>query len=322
MGAGFDLKRLQHFVLLAEELNFTRAADRASLSQTAFSRSIQVLESGFTVSLFDRGTRSVRLTAAGQQLLAKARYLLAQSRDLVREVDDIANAQGGELSFGASQMAIDSVVSSALPTLMQRSPRLKVNVEVSHWRLLKQHLEQERIEFFVSYPGLLRHDPDFVVTPMPSVPSSVFCRAQHPLLSRGEPPRPHDLPSYPWASVQLRDRANVDMRTLFGVPVDKPLPLALACDNLLLLRQSVLGSDMLLFTWSSWLNTDVQQGLIVDLGRQLRPALPKRTWQIECAIVRLAGRTVSPAARRLIELMQRQAEAFPGRAPGRRSKST
>lgn len=313
MRAGIDLKRLQHFVLLAEELNFTRAAAHANLSQTAFSRSIQTLESGFTVGLFDRGTRSVRLTAAGQQLLAKARHLLAQSRDLVREVDDIANAQGGELSFGASQMVIDSVVSNALPTLMQRSPRLKVNVEVTHWRLLLEHLEQERIEFFVSYPGLLRHDADFAVTPMPPVPSSVFCRAGHPLLNRGHAPRPHDLPSYPWASVQLRERASVDMRTLFGVPVDAPLPLALACDNLLLLRQSVLGSDMLLFTWDSWLNTDVQQGLIVDLGRQLSPALPKRTWQIECAIVQLAGRTVSPAAQGLIQLMRQQAEALPGR---------
>lgn len=320
MSAGFDLRRLQHFVFLAEELNFTRAAARANLSQTAFSRSIQVLEAGFTVSLFDRGTRSVRLTAAGQQLLAKARRLLTQSRDLVREADDIANAQGGELSFGASQMTIDAVVSSALPKLMQRSPRLKVNVEVSHWRLLKQHLEQESIEFFVSYPGLLRHDPDFVVTPMPSVPSSVFCRAQHPLLTRGEPPRPHELPSYPWASVQLRDRANVDMRTLFGVPVDAPLPLALACDNLLLLRQAVVGSDVLLFTWCSWLKPDVQQGLIIDLGRQLHPTLPEQTWQIECAIVQLAGRTVSPAARRLIDLMLQQVQVLPGPPLGRRRK--
>jgi hypothetical protein len=90
-----------------------------------------------------------------------------------------------------------------------------------------------------------------------------------------------------------------------------PLPLALACDNLLLLRQSVLGSDMLLFTWCSWLNADVEQGLIADLGRQLRPALSKKNWQIECAIVQLAGRTVSPAARRLIELLQQEVIAPP-----------
>lgn len=303
MRASIDLKRLQHFVLLAEELNFTRAADRANLSQTAFSRSIQALESGFSVRLFDRGTRSVRLTSAGQQLLVKARRLLAQSRDLAREVEDIGDAQGGELSFGASQMTIDSVVTSALLPLMQRSPRLKVNVEVSHWRLLQQHLEQERIEFFVSYPGLLKHNPDFVVTPMPSVASSVFCRPQHPLLAGGEPPRPHALARYPWASVQLRDRANADMRRLFGVPAEAPLPLALACDNLSLLRQSVLGSDVILFTWCSWLDADIQQGRIIDLGRRLRPTLPRSAWRIECAIVHLAGRTISLAGRRLIGLM-------------------
>jgi DNA-binding transcriptional LysR family regulator len=303
MHAGIDLKRLQHFVFLAEELNFTRAADRANLSQTAFSRSIQALEGGFQVGLFDRGTRSVRLTAAGRQLVPKARHLLLQSRDLVREAHDISNAQGGELSFGASPMTIDSVVSRALPTLMQQSPRLKVNVEMSHWRLLQQHLEQERIEFFVSYPGLLRQNPDFVVTPLPPMPSSVFCRPQHPLLARGEPPRPRDLAAYPWASVQLRDRADSDMRNLFGVPADAPLPLALTCDNLPLLRKSVLGSDTILFTWCSWLEADIQQGTIVDLGRLLQPALPQRSRQIECAIVQLAGRTATAAARRLIELM-------------------
>ena len=320
MRTGVDLKRLQHFVLLADELNFTRAAERANLSQTAFSRSIQVLEAACAVSLFDRGTRSVQLTAAGRQLLAKARPLLMQSRDLMREVDGIADAQGGELSFGASQMTVDSVVSGALLTLMQRSPQLRVNVEVSHWRLLQQHLEQERIEFFVSYPGLLQHAPEFVVTPLPSVPSSVFCRPQHPLLTRSEPPRAEELSRYPWASVQLRDRAAVDMRALFGVPAGEPLPLSLACDNLSLLRQSALASDTLLFTWCSWLDEDVRQGRIVDLGRQLRPALTRRTWQIECAIVQLAGRTVSPAAQRLIDVMLQQVQALPAPAPDRKRK--
>jgi DNA-binding transcriptional LysR family regulator len=317
MRADIDFRRLQHFVCLAEELNFTRAADRAKLSQTAFSRSIQVLESGFNVALFDRGTRSVQLTAAGRQLLGKAKYLLAQSRDLIREVGDIASADGGELCFGASLMAIDTVVGQVLPTLMQLRPRLKVKVEASHWRLLQQQLEQERIEFFVSYPGLLRHNPDFMVTRLPSVASSVFCRAQHPLLDKGSALNPMDIGRYPWASVQLRDRANVDMRKLFGVPADAPLPLALECNDLSLLRQTVLGSDMMLFTWNSWLQSDVQSGLIANLGKVLQPTLEDRAWNIECAIVQMADRTPSPAADSLIELIKQK---FPGTAdrPGTR----
>ena len=304
MHALMDLKRLSHFVLLAEELNFTRAADRANLSQTAFSRSIQTLETMFGLALFDRGTRTVKLTYTGKQLVVKARALLAQSHDLMREVDDFATIQSGQLSFGASTMTIDSVVGLALPSLMQQRPHLQVNIEVSHWRLLQQHLEQERIEFFVSYPGLLRKNSRFVVTRLPPIPSSVFCRPQHPLLAEGQSPKATDLARYPWATIQLRDNADADMRRLFGVPADKPLPLALTCDSQSLLREAVLTSDKLLFTWSGWITQDIHARELVDLGALLRPTLPQRAWLIECAIIQLAGRTPSPAARRLIELIK------------------
>jgi DNA-binding transcriptional LysR family regulator len=302
MNAGIELKRLQHFVLLAEECNFTRAAERANLSQTAFSRSIQAFEDRLAVRVFDRGTRSVRLTAAGQQLLDKARRLLSQARDLGREMDGIANADGGELSFGASQMAVDWGIKNLLPVLMRQSPLLTIHVEVSHWRLLQQHLEQERIEFFASYVGAFAQHSDFA-----AIPSSIFCRPGHPLARVGIQPRPQDLPKFRWVSVQLRDDAKERMSALFGIPADAPLPLALTSDNLPLLREAVLSSDMLLFTWSSWLSDDLANGNIVDLGQLLRPALPQNARQIDFAIVQLQGRTASPAAQRMIKLITENA---------------
>lgn len=303
MSAEFDLKRLRHFVLLAEERNFTRAAERASLSQTAFSRSIQGLEERFGVRIFDRGTRSVRITAAGEQLVLKARGLLAQARDLARDVDGIANATGGELSFGTSLMAVDSVIRGLLPQLIRQYPKLRLNVEVNHWRRLRQHLEQERIEFFVSYPGSLAHDADFAVTPLTAIPSSIFCRAGHPLAAEGVQPSPQDLPCFPWATVQLRDSSSDRLRSIFGMPAQAELPLALTCDSPSLLREAVLASDLLLISWSSWLQVDIANGLMIDLGQRLRPSLPATSQTIECAIVQLQGRTASPAARRVIQMI-------------------
>lgn len=304
MSTDIELKRLRHFVLLAEERNFTRAAERANLSQTAFSRSILALEERLSVRVFDRGTRSVRLTAAGQQLVGKARQLLDQARNLARDVEGIANAESGELSFGASLMAVDGVLKGLLPELMRQSPRLTVNVEVNHWRQLKKELEQERIEFFVSYPGSLTDNSDFAVTPLPAVPSSVFCRPGHPLLVANAQPSPRDLPNFRWATVQLRDAAAKRMQALFGMPVNASLPLALISNNLSLLREATLSSDILLFTWSSWLQTDIARGAIVDLGQRLRPALPAKAMELDFAIVQLQGRTASPAARRMIELIK------------------
>jgi len=114
-----DLKRVRHLVYLSEELHFSRAAARANLSQTAFSRSIQSLEADLGVRLFDRDTRTVMLTAAGQQLIGRAHELLGCARKLVAQAIDIAGAEGGELRLGINPMAatLNTVGTNQLKTL-------------------------------------------------------------------------------------------------------------------------------------------------------------------------------------------------------------
>ena len=85
-----DLHKLEHFVAVAEELNFTRAADRLHMAQQALSASIRRLERELDVQLFVRSTRQVELTPAGRQLLLDGRGLLAASLttwESVRRVD-------------------------------------------------------------------------------------------------------------------------------------------------------------------------------------------------------------------------------------------
>jgi DNA-binding transcriptional LysR family regulator len=304
MSTSIDLRRLQHLVLLAEELNFSRAAERAFLSQTAFSRSIQSLEAEFGLRLFDRGTRSVQPTTMGRHLAERARELLARSRDLAQEVDYLAHADGGTLSFGASLFAVDTVLPGVIPKLTQNRPALKLNVEVSQWEILLQHLEDEHIEFFVAYPGQLVADPRYAVVDLAPRPASLYCRAGHPLMGPGcAAPSPKQLPLYPWATVQMAQAIGVQLRTLFGMAADSALPVTLSCDNQALLRETVLGTDTILLTWQAWLMGDLASGTMVDLGARLQPALPAQAMRLGLGIVHLAGRTLSPAACKLIELV-------------------
>lgn len=84
------LRDLRYFAAVAEELSFTRAAERLHLSQPALSKQIRGLERTLRVPLFDRDRRQVRLTAAGEALLDTARQVLAGWDDGTAAVADAA----------------------------------------------------------------------------------------------------------------------------------------------------------------------------------------------------------------------------------------
>jgi DNA-binding transcriptional LysR family regulator len=84
-----ELRHLRAFVAVADELSFSRAAERLHMSQQALSRTIRQLEARSALQLFDRNTRSVRLTEAGSALLDAARRAVAaadEAADVARRI--------------------------------------------------------------------------------------------------------------------------------------------------------------------------------------------------------------------------------------------
>jgi DNA-binding transcriptional LysR family regulator len=90
-----ELRHLRYFVAVAEELNFSAAARREYVSQQALSRIIQQLEAELGVLLFERTARSVRLTPAGEAMLAAARRAAAAADEAF---DAARRAQRGEVN--------------------------------------------------------------------------------------------------------------------------------------------------------------------------------------------------------------------------------
>ena len=102
---GIELRQLRYFLAVAEELNFTRAAERLHLAQQALSASIRRLEAQLGVALFVRSTRRVELTVAGEVLADGARAVVAAATEAVERVHQVAEGRGGRITIGFSTAA-------------------------------------------------------------------------------------------------------------------------------------------------------------------------------------------------------------------------
>ncbi|MGN9840587.1 LysR family transcriptional regulator [Nonomuraea sp. H19] len=95
-----DLRKLEHFVAVAEERNFTRAAARLHIVQSGISSSVKALERELGVPLFERTTQHVGLTPAGRALLPQARRILAEVRTARQEIARVRGGLAGTLNLG------------------------------------------------------------------------------------------------------------------------------------------------------------------------------------------------------------------------------
>src|SRR5262245_39648391 len=95
-----ELRHLRYFIAVAEELNFSRAANRLRMAQPPLSLAIRQLEQEIGASLFHRTSREVRLTEAGTALLAGARRTLSEADAAVSAARRAAAGEGGRLRIG------------------------------------------------------------------------------------------------------------------------------------------------------------------------------------------------------------------------------
>lgn len=95
-----ELRHLRYFIAVAEELHFTRAAERLHIGQPPLSQAIQALEADVGAQLFARTKRSVRLTEAGKLFLADARRILALSEQAAETARRAERGEAGELRVG------------------------------------------------------------------------------------------------------------------------------------------------------------------------------------------------------------------------------
>jgi DNA-binding transcriptional LysR family regulator len=132
-----NFQRLRYFVVVAEELNFSRAAERLHMAQPPLSYQIKRLEEELGAQLFHRTKRSVRLTDAGRLLLDEARGLLVHAEQTASVVHRVGQGEVGRLSVGFVPSAANRILPPLLRTFGERFPSVELLLrEVDPDRLL------------------------------------------------------------------------------------------------------------------------------------------------------------------------------------------
>ncbi|MFJ8752723.1 LysR family transcriptional regulator [Streptomyces sp. NPDC102441] len=123
-----ELRQLEHFVAVAEEQHFTRAAERLAVSQSGLSASVRALEHELRTPLFSRTTRMVRLTEAGAALLVEAERTLAGARAARDAVDAVRGLLRGTLTLGVEQCVAGVSTARLLAAFHREHPHMEIRL--------------------------------------------------------------------------------------------------------------------------------------------------------------------------------------------------
>ncbi|GGX76251.1 LysR family transcriptional regulator [Streptomyces fructofermentans] len=121
-----ELRQLEYFVAVAEERNFTRAAERVHISQSGVSAQIRQLERELGAELFDRSTRAVTLTVAGEAALGPARAALAAAEAVGQAVGEVTGLIRGRLTVGMVTGCTVTPLFDALAAFHRERPGVEI----------------------------------------------------------------------------------------------------------------------------------------------------------------------------------------------------
>jgi DNA-binding transcriptional LysR family regulator len=206
-----ELRALEYFVAVAEERHFTRAAARIPVSQSGLSAVIRTLEAELHTPLFERTTRRVQLTPAGEALLPDARRALAAARAGADAVAAVQGLQRGRVTLGLMQQPGLVGLPRILANYHRRHPHVELHLRQGSAADLVQLVLGGELDLAIASPPH-RRDNRLVAVDLLRTPMVLACRADDDLATRAtvniQALSQHNLIGYPtgWANRSLADR--------------------------------------------------------------------------------------------------------------------
>lgn len=141
-----DIQQLKNFVAIASQQSFTRAAEQLFITQPMLTRCIKSLEAELGVKLIERTSKFFRLTDAGEALYDQATQLLGQYQDIFRTIDDVKQAQLGQVRISSPGVLLDMYFPPLLTDFRRENPGIDISIVEEGSKLTAQAVMRGEVD--------------------------------------------------------------------------------------------------------------------------------------------------------------------------------
>lgn len=297
-----ELRQLRCAVALGEHGNFGKAARAVHLSQPAFSRNIQELESRVGKRLFLRGSRGAQLTDEGAIFLEEAKKLLRVATELTKQVRLIRGQSKPtrELRAGVGMYPADLLLAETIVRFMQQHQDIRIRITADIYTNIVGLLQRGEIDFAVIDVSSIEDDTSLQFLKLSVYQGRIVVRKGHPLLENGRTPVLHDLQRYPWV---MPASASADrFRKLLTATQSETKWTGVApevyVNSVPLMSEIVANSD----GWTILSLSNVADDLLRGKQLELLP-VPLNFYKSNFAVTWIADRALSPGGQEFIEVL-------------------
>lgn len=253
-----ELRQLKHFIGVATEGSFTKAALALNITQPALTRSVKLLEGRYKTTLFTRTAGGVDLTSDGIALLRHASLILNSLEAAQMEL--MSSAEGGytELRVGLASLFTNKLADRCISECVQLYENFRASIEVGLYEDMEENLRDGALDLVLTASTETNSASGLVFEPLCEIASAVFAGSHHPL--------------YALEDVSLQDLRDADWVTLHQPHMEAFLPSFFASAGLAapqprvrtmslqMLRSLVRQHELVGFLPLHWAEDDIESG--------------------------------------------------------------
>lgn len=283
-----NIKHLEHLLAVADTKSFSRAAESQFITQSALSRSIQSLEEELGGRLLDRIGKRNELTPLGQDVVVRARQIVQDAYEMLRNVELFQRGSGGEIRVGLGSGPGALLMTPLLCYMAEHYPSVRVSITRGPTELQLLQLRSRQLEALVVDARRVTPAPDLLIEPVAELRACFICRADHPL-ARHRSVTLTDLLDYPIASTPLSDEVARVMVDHYGPRANPAQMTTLQCEDVVSLIAAVENSKAIFLGAAAAAREALQAGRLVELR-----VTPKLQATARYAYITLVGRSEAP----------------------------